>query len=501
MKILHFKNWSVTGLLVKLTLLVVLSVSITGCRDNSLSYMVKDRQVYMLDQMMQDTSLSLTVQALQNANMAATLNTYGPFTFFAPNNDGWKQYIKNKGKTSINDFTAAQLKTVLTYMIMPTRLYAANFIQGPQATPSGAGDFLTIDISKGYKYNAIANGIAHIYQTDIVFSNGLVHKMDAVLDPPTLTIGQFLSANPTTYSILTAGLQRAGLLDTLTLLNDKNNNRVALTLFAETNDVLKAAGITSFDNMPLADLKSLLLYHVIRGGNFSSSYTPYTAPIAGINLVERYDNTILSLDNQSWLYFNLADLKLINNSTIGLSASDILMRNGIIHNVDKHMVFDTTLDSKTSKRTQIYHYFSLATSYEYGVTGFPAGSLPPTTTSGNWRIYAESGTGTSRGTINCLFYSPHAAGDSLISIVKGIRRGTYRIEANYKGGGRGTYQLYCGKDKIGTPVNYGLGTTWEQKVFIGNYTFKQSGDTPLKWVSTINGAIDFDCLVLTPVYK
>jgi uncharacterized surface protein with fasciclin (FAS1) repeats len=500
MKILTPINKIAQAQIVKIALFAVLATAM-GCRNNSLSYMVQTRNVLMFDQLKEDTSMTLTVQALQISNMAGTLNTYGPFTFFAPDNTGWKQYIKNKGKTSITDFTPAQLKTVLTYLILPTRLYAASFIQGPQSTATGAGDFLTLDISKGYKFNTVANGVAHVYQTDLVFSNGLVHKMDGVLDPPTLTIGQFLSQNPGTYSVLTGGLQRAGLLDTLTLLNDKNNTRVALTLFAETNDVLKAAGITSFDNMPLAQLKSLMLYHIIKGGNFSSSYTPHTNPIPGINLLESYDNTILSLDNQSWIYFNLADLKLMNNSTIGLAASDVLMRNGILHNVDTHMVFDTTVDSKTSHRVQIYHYFSLAISYAYGVAGFPAGSLPPTTTSGNWRIYPETGTGTSRGTINCLFFSPHAVNDSVISIVKNIRRGTYRIEANYKGGGRGTYQLYCGSDKIGIPVNYGLGTTWEQKVFIGNYTFKKSGDIPLKWICTVNGAVDFDCLVLTPVYK
>lgn len=503
-QLLIVQNSRVVKVLNRLTVIFLLAACI-GCRDNSLSYMVQTRNTLMLDQIQTDTSLSTTVQALQIANMAATLDTYGPFTFFAPNNSAWNQYIKNKRKTSINDFTAAQLRTVLTYLIYPTRLYAANFIQGPQATPSGAGDYLTLDISKGYRYNTVANGIAHVYQTDIVYSNGLVHKMDAVLDPPSLTVGQFLSQNPGTYSVFTAGLQRAGLLDTLTLLNDNNNVRVALTLFAETNDVLKAAGITSFDNMPLADLKSLMMYHIIRGNNFSASYTPHILAIPGINLLESYDNTILTLDNQSWIYFNLADNKLINNGTVGLAASDILMRNGLVHNLDKHMVFDTTTDSKTSKRTQIFHNFSLATSYAYGAPGIANGALPPTTTSGNWRIYAESGTGTSRGTINCLFFSPHAAGDSVISIVRNIRKGTYRIEANYKSGGRGTYQLYCGNDMVGVPVNYGLTlgstTLFEQKAFIGNYTFKKSGDVRFKWVCTINGSINFDCLVLTPIYK
>ncbi|WP_162847014.1 fasciclin domain-containing protein [Mucilaginibacter gracilis] len=466
--------------------------------------MVKERQSLMLDQIKQDTSLTLTIQALQIAKMDATLDTYGQFTFFAPNNNAWKQYIKGKGKAAITDFSTDQMKLVLTYLILPTRLYAANFVQGPQAVPSGAGDFLTLDISKGYKYNSIANGIAKVYQTDIAFSNGLVHKMDAVLDPPTLTVGQFLSQNPATYSVLTAGLQRAGLLDTLTLLNDKNNTRVALTLFAETNDVLKAAGITTFDNMPIADLKSLMQYHIIRGSAFSATYTPHTLAYPGLNLIERYDNTILTLDNSSWIYFNLADLKLINNSTIGLSASDILMRNGIVHNLDKHMVFDTTLDSKTSKRTQIWHYFSLATSYEWGVANFPPGSLPPTTASGSWRIYAESGTGTARGTINDLFYVPSALTDSLVTVVKSVRRGTYRIEANYKSGGRGTFQLMCGNDLIGKPLNYGTAYgpyLFEQKVFVGNYTFKQSGDIRLKFIPTIVGQLNLDSFVLTPIYK
>src|SRR5581483_7645207 len=138
---------------------------------------------------------------------------------------------------------------IMIYHILPTRLKAEEFIQGPQATATGAGDYISIDISKGYKSTAVANGIATIYQTDLEYYNGFVHKMDAVLDPPVLTIGQFLQNNPDKYSIFVGGLQRAGLMDTLTSLTNSSGVRNRLTLFCETNDVLQKAGITTFDNL------------------------------------------------------------------------------------------------------------------------------------------------------------------------------------------------------------------------------------------------------------
>ena len=483
-------------------IIIAAAFGFSGCRNNSLSYMVPTRQVMMFDQLQQDTSLTLVVQAFIRTNLSSTLDTYGPYTFFAPDNNAFRQYIINKGKTSLNDFTNDQLKTILLYLIVPTRLYSSSFVQGPQSVASGSGDFLTLDISKGYRYNTIANGIAHVYQTDIVYSNGLVDIMDAVLDPPVLTIGQFLSANPSQYSVMTAGLKRAGLLDTLTALNDVNGNRIALTLFAETNSVLQAAGISTFDNMPLSSLQTLMKDHIIKGGNFSSSYTPHNLANPGIDKIERWDSTITTLDTTAWIYFNLADTKLINGSTVGLSASDVLMRNGVLHNVDTHMVFDTTINSSISKRTQIVHVLNGAISWAYGVTGVSSTTPPPYTTVGNWRIYTETGTGTSRGSINCLFFSPHAVNDSLITIVKNVRRGKYRIELNFKGnsGSRGNYQLMYQKDLIGVPNFYGGTPTWEQKLFVGNYTFQTSGNKRLKFVCDPSrfGSINLDCIVLTP---
>lgn len=468
---------------------------IQGCKKDQFSYQEQERQVLAFDIIQQDTSLSIAVQALEKTNMAATLNTYGPFTFFIPDNNAFRKFFVSKGKTKLDDFTYEELKTILVYHILPTRLKSAEFIQGPQSTPTGRGDFVTLDISKGFKYNTIANGIANVYETDIEYSNGFVHKIDAVLNPPTLTIGEFLLQNKDRYSIMIGGFQRAGLMDTLTRLTDWRGERIRLTLFAETNDVLQAAGIQNFDNVPLEELNDLMRYHIIPGANFSASYTKFRPAMKALNVQERWDSTLLSINNNDYIYFNLAANKLIND-TAGFAATDIIMRNGVIHNVDKHIAFHPAI-----RRTQIYHIFWQNTNFAYGLPGVSSSQAPVLSTSGSiiWRYYLETFNGRSE---YFLFMAPDGINDSLVSVVKNVRRGKYKLEISYKNGfgNRGDYQMKHGEDLIGVPINYNLGTTYEQKVVIGTYDFKTSGDKRLNLVCTRAGGINLEALVLTPVY-
>jgi uncharacterized surface protein with fasciclin (FAS1) repeats len=474
---------------------ILILACVISCKKDPFSYQEQTRQVLALDMLQQDTSLSIAVQALEKAKMAPTLNTYGPFTFFIPDNKAFRNYFVIKGKTGLNDFSEEDLRTMLIYHILPTRLKSAEFIQGPQATPTGRGDFVTLDISQGYKDNTIANGIAKVYKTDIEYSNALVHKIDAVLNPPTLTIGEFLLQNQDKYSIMTAGLQRAGLMDTLTRLTDFRGDRIRLTLFAETNDVLKAAGIQNFDHLTTPALDSLMRYHIIPGANFSASYSVFRTGVPGLNVKERWDSTIMTINGQHWVYFNLAGNKLINE-TADFAASDVIMRNGVVHNLTAHIYFHPGV-----KRTQIYHKLWNSAVFCYGIPGFSPTSPPVAlTSSGNWRYYTEgqSITNHPRGE-NFLFMNPDGVNDSLVTVVRNIRKGKYRIEMNYKSGGRGDYQMKHEDDLIGVPTNYGIAPLYEQKVIIGTYEFKSSGDKRINFVCTRVGGINLEAMVLTPV--
>ncbi|WP_165760354.1 fasciclin domain-containing protein [Niastella populi] len=473
----------------------IIMAIIPACKKDGFSYQEQTRQVLAFDMLQQDTSLSISVQALEKTKMSATLNTYGPFTFFIPDNNAWRKFFAGGAKTKLDDFSDEELKTILVYHILPIRIKSAEFIQGPQATPTGRGDFITLDISKGFKFNTIANGIAKVYETDIEYSNALVHKIDGVLNPPTLTIGEFLEQNKSVYSILIGGLKRAGLMDTLTNLTDANGQRIRLTLFAETDDVLKAAGIQDLNNMPLDELDALLRYHIIPGANFSASYTKLRPAFNPLNVKERWDSTLLCINNNDYIYFNLAAQKLINEEA-DFAATDVIMRNGVIHNVDKHISFNPAL-----KRTQIYHVFWSGTNYAYGIPGVSSTQAPVLSTSGSifWRYYLETFNGRSE---YFLFMAADGVNDSLVTVVKNVRRGKYKLEISYKNGfgNRGDYQLKHEEDPIGGSINYNNGTTYEQKLLIGSYDFKTSGDKRLKFVCTRAGGINLEALVLTPEY-
>ncbi|MBS1664652.1 MAG: fasciclin domain-containing protein [Bacteroidetes bacterium] len=476
-------------------------------KDLNFSYQVQDRKVLLFDMLKQDTSMSIAVAALEKASkpkydsahgvsvsltLAAALDSYGPYTFFAPDNNAFRKYFAVRGKKGLDDFPDSTIYDLMNYHILPTRLQASDFIQGPQATTTGAGDYLSIDISKGYKSQAIANGVARIYQTDLTYYNGYVHKLDAVLDPPTLTIGEFLKNNPDKYSILIAGLTKAGLMDTISSLTNAAGVRNRLTLFAETNDVLQKAGIQSFDNLPMDSLVRLMRNHLAPGQNSSSSYTHLTAAIPALNIIQRWDSTLMTIDQQDWIYFDLAAPHLIDGST-DFAASDIGARNGLIHNVSQPLAFPAT-----KKRTQIYHIFWSSTNYCYGIPGFANGNSTPAAnaSSGNWRYYFESAAG------NMLFVNPDGVGDSMVTVVRNVRKGKYQLTVNDKNGGRGTFQLYYGADTIGPPVNYSFAglPQFRQNYVIGTYDFKTSGDKRLNFVCTAVGGLNLECLILTPVY-
>lgn len=483
-----------------LVAVILLMIGIQACKRDHFSYQEQNRSVLAYEMMKEDTTLSIFIAALEKSNLAPTLNTYGPFTVFAPDNSAFRKFFASKGKSSLNDFTPDSLRFYLTYHIMQTRLKSSDFVQGPQLTPAGAGDFISLDISLGFKSNAIANGVAKVYKTDLEYSNALVHKIDAVLNPPTLSIGQFLEVNKDKYSIMIAGLKRANLWDTLTNLTDINGQRIRLTLFAETDDVFKAAGINTLDNMPLDQLDTLLRYHMVAGAGFSATYTKRTDAIPRAGLIERWDSTILTLNRQQYLYFDLAADKFINGIA-NFAASDVIMRNGVLHNVDKHLVFNSTI-----KRTPIFWYFAGTpnNSFAYGLPGISSSQGPAIRGSGRWRTFGAEG----NPARDFLFFDPDNINDSMVTIIPNIRTGQYSVHVAYKAGGRGDYQLKYRDDLIGAPMNMGTAVstgsngngTYDQNREIGTYLFATSGDKRLNFVCTRVGGFAVDYITLVPVY-
>jgi uncharacterized surface protein with fasciclin (FAS1) repeats len=488
--------------IVLVTVLSTVIVFFEGCKKDPFSYQEQNRSVLAYDMMKEDTSISIAIAALDKAKISPTLNTYGPFTFFVPDNGAFRKFFASKGKNSLNDFTDEEIRTIMVYHILTARLRSSEFRQGPQtAAPTGAGDVISLDISKGYKTKTVANSVANVYLTDIAYSNALVHKIDAVLNPPTQSIGQFLEQNSSKYSVMIAGLKRANLWDTINNLNDASGTRIRITLLAESNETLAAAGITSFATMPLDQLDTLMRYHLLAGAAFSADYTRKSDPNPRAGLTtERWDSTILSLNGQQYIYFDLAADKLINGIA-NFAASDVIMRNGVLQVLDTHIEFNPGI-----KRTPIFWYFAgnPTSHFAYGLPGISTTQGPAIRGSGRWRTFGPE----SNPARDFLFFDPDNVNDSMITVVPNVRKGKYSINISYKAGGRGDYQLKYQEDLIGVPVNMGLFVTngtngngqYDQRVVIGTYDFRTSGSKRLNFACTRVSGFAPDFIVLNPVY-
>src|SRR5579871_62388 len=149
------------------------------------------------------SNFTLLSSAVTKAGLGATLSGTGPFTVFAPTDDAFNA----SGITSavIASLTADQLKTILLYHTLTSKIMAAQVPAGPDAkvvTASGDSVFVTNNAN-----GVFVNGVK-VTQADIAASNGVIHTIGKVLLPPVGNIVDVASAD-TTFSFLVAAVIRA----------------------------------------------------------------------------------------------------------------------------------------------------------------------------------------------------------------------------------------------------------------------------------------------------
>lgn len=121
------------------------------------------------------------VAAVQAAGLVDTLKGEGPFTVFAPTDAAFAALPEGTVETLLLPENRDQLASVLTYHVVPGKVMAGDLTDGLSAnTVNGAS--VSFDLSDGAKV-----GNANIVKTDIATSNGVIHVIDTVLLPPSLT--------------------------------------------------------------------------------------------------------------------------------------------------------------------------------------------------------------------------------------------------------------------------------------------------------------------------
>ncbi len=268
-----------------------------------------------------DPNFSTLELAVGRAGLAATLSGAGPFTVFAPDNAAFA--AAGITETVLNSLTPAQVSAILLYHTIPAKILAADVPAGPNArvvTAGGDSVFVTRNAA-----GVFVNGI-QVTQANIEASNGVVHKIGRVLNPPAGNI--VVTATAAGLDSLVKAVLRAtnGPGGDPTLAGTLSN--ATLTVFAPTNaaftGLLGALSLTDINQIPVATLLAVLRYHVVGGRAFSSDLAngPLTMLAGG--------NTTISLTSGATIRGNGNGTNASN-----ITATNIVCRNGVVHLIDR----------------------------------------------------------------------------------------------------------------------------------------------------------------------
>jgi uncharacterized surface protein with fasciclin (FAS1) repeats len=272
-------------------------------------------------------SYSTLESAVVKANLAATLNSAGPFTVFAPDNAAFT--ASGVSTATINSLTAAQVEAILLYHTLGSKVLAANVPAGPNAkvtTASGDSVFVTKNSA-----GVFVNGIK-VAQADINASNGVIHRIERVLMPP---VGNIVATaqvpgsglDSLVKAVVTASTAPGGDPTIITAL--QNNT---LTVFAPNNaaftQLLTTLGQNNINNIPIAVLVAVLKYHLVAGRAFSSDLANGSLAMAAGG------NTTVNLTNGTSggpTITGTGNAGVKSNITV----TNIMARNGVVHVIDR----------------------------------------------------------------------------------------------------------------------------------------------------------------------
>jgi uncharacterized surface protein with fasciclin (FAS1) repeats len=255
--------------------------------------------------------------AVQEAGLAETLDTGGPFTVFAPVDAAFVPAID----ASLNRQVAE--KVLLHHVVAAVDsadALRARAAAGQALTPLAGADLtVTVIDEDGEGADTIRVNAATITNADAAAANGLVHVVDRLLgdavDRATLTPRFTLFARLVREAGLEGALRTAGPSD-------------GRTIFAPTN----AAFLDALDANDNGEIESgeipgnaadILQYHVVNGA-VQAGDVPTT------------ETTLTTLEGSTLTVVRTGDAVTVNpaNEAATVTTPDVIVDNGVIHGID-----------------------------------------------------------------------------------------------------------------------------------------------------------------------
>jgi transforming growth factor-beta-induced protein len=274
-----------------------------------------------------DDDFSILVEALIRTGLDDALaNENASYTVFAPTNAAFASLLTELGVESLEDIPSETLSAVLLYHVLDGEATSSAVTTGYYSTLSaGPAEGYTLSMYIDMEETEI-NSRASIVDTDIMADNGVIHVIDKVVLP--LSITGHAVANEG-FSSLAAAVTRADLAGTL------DSDEVIFTVFAPVNaafdELFSNLGVT-LDDLSAEDLSPILLYHVV------DAFVPAAEVVSG------YVPTLSQGQEQSLsLQISAGDGVMLNGSS-NVVVTDVVATNGIIHAIDEVVLPPTVVD-------------------------------------------------------------------------------------------------------------------------------------------------------------
>ena len=251
--------------------------------------------------------------ALDAADLVTTLQGDGPFTVFAPTDDAFANLPAGTVDALLNDIPT--LTAILTYHVVGATALSSDLSDGQViATLNGK------DVNVTINNDGVFINDAQVTVADITTDNGVVHVIDAVLLPPTVTVVDVIVNSPD-HNTLEAAVIAADLAGTL-------SGDGPFTVFAPTDDAfanLPAGTVDALLN-DIPTLTAILTYHVVGATALSSDLSDGQV-IATLN----GKDVNVTINN---------DGVFINDAQV--TVADITTDNGVVHVIDAVLLPPTT---------------------------------------------------------------------------------------------------------------------------------------------------------------
>lgn len=341
------KRFSTNKRLIGIILGLILLIGISNCkRETLVTVTTTDTNITSYLEKYPDT-FSEFRKILDLTGTASYLNAYGAYTLFAPNNDAIKIYLQTLGKTTVDQVAVTDLKDMVRFHLLSDTLRSNTFTDGKLPSLTMYGQYLLTGARNvNGVTKVIVNRQANIVQSDITVGNGIIHVIDNVLQPAKYTIAQLIEKNPK-YSMFTQALKETGLYDTLNILpvNNADPRKKFLTLLAEPDSVLKAAGFKdyadlkakySFTGNPKSILDSLHLfvdYHILYEAKYLADIasSQSQATLAPLEIISS------TLSGTTILINDVTFLGIYEpGAPIDRAASDNSASNGVLNSMKQH---------------------------------------------------------------------------------------------------------------------------------------------------------------------